>query len=77
MSDNMNAYVAEADGSDVLLDKDGTLWVHLRDDAWAYVTDGNRLCWDMRDRLPVDYEPYRSLDSAASSLVLTAILKRV
>lgn len=31
----------------------------------------------MRDRLPVDYEPYRALDGASASLVLTAILKRV
>jgi len=64
MSDNMTAYVAEASGNSVLLDKDGALWVELKGSGnWTYITDGDsgdlpRLAWDVRDRLPVDYEPY-------------------
>lgn len=82
MSDNMTAYVAEASGNSVLLDKDGALWVELKGSGnWTYITDGDsgdlpRLAWDVRDRLPVDYEPYRAVDRAAAGFILNNLYMR-
>ena len=68
MSD-MVAGVAEADGSPVLVDKDGTVWVALDGGEWSYLSEHTQLSWDVRFRLPIEYEPYRALDTAASEFI--------
>ena len=69
MSDNnMPAGIAEASGHTVLLDNDGCLWVELVG-GWTYLTDEGCLGWDIRDRLPEMYEPYRALDKGAAQFI--------
>lgn len=72
---DLPANIASADRYDVLVDRDGTVWVRVRvrrADWWAYLTDTGELGWDTRRVLPEDYEPYRPLDAAAARIVQRA-----
>ncbi len=64
----MLAMVAESGAYDVLVDRQGTLWV--RDGGlWRYVCGDGLTTWDERVTLPVEFEPYRGLDRASAALV--------
>lgn len=51
--------------TDVVADKEGGLWAHVRG-SWAYATDdGTFTDSDTRDSLPEDYQPYIALNTGA------------
>ncbi len=65
----MIAVDAETNEYDVLIDKDGCVWVRLATDEWSYLSDLTEISWDIRPRLPEIYEPYRPLDATATRFV--------
>lgn len=78
MSD-MTAEIAEANGTPVLVDVDGTVWLDLSSKegmgtGWTYLSDVS-WSWDVHDRLPAIYAPYRPLDAVASKVILNSVTK--
>ena len=69
---DLPAAVAEAHGTPALVDKDGCIWVDLGR-GWSYLSEHTTVSWDVHDRLPAMYEPYRPLDAAATALALSVV----
>jgi hypothetical protein len=57
----------------MVVDSQGTIWVH-NFDYWMYLTDEGQLSeWDARVELPVEYE-YHQLDKAAKAIITKGLV---
>jgi hypothetical protein len=74
--------------SDVLVDKDGTIWVAVNGGArWDYLTEYTESAdgpsfygltgWDRKKKLPTDGGPYHMLDDAAIQFILNTVRTRL
>lgn len=73
----MNARVIDISTDDVVVDREGTVWVY-DNEVWryavCYASDIPELTgWDVHEELPTEFEPYRVLDGAARALVRGAL----
>jgi hypothetical protein len=74
-TNDLAADVASTDIFDVLVDRDGTVWVRVGD-GWSYLSDLTEVSWDIHRVLLQEYEPYRPLDEAAAAIITAHIGRR-
>ena len=71
---DLTAALAGVEIDRALVDKDGCIWVHVGP-GWSYLSEFTTISWDVHEQLPELYEPYRTLDAAATKLVAKAVKK--